>query len=149
MGSVQFMLNRAVLTAGQEIPEDRVQFLLKTSRTEPAENVTEDEGRQVLKRLRHEGRKLVEVFVRAEDGSIDRYQERTRRRLGSNAVASRTWLCETSEGAEWTNGRYIPDPLEAIDSADPAASTVVLLLAGAEGPAEPVIEQLQTVAPTT
>lgn len=125
-----------------------MQFLLKTSRTDPAEDVTADEGRQILKRMRHEGRKLVEVFVLAEDETLDRFQERTRRRLGSNAVASRTWLCESAEGDEWTNGRYIPDPLEAIDSADPPAVSVVLVLAGAEGPPEPVVEQLQGLAPT-
>jgi hypothetical protein len=131
------------LPAQQDIPEDRVQFLLKTSRTEPAEGVSNDEGRQVLKRLKYQGRKLVEVFVLAEDGSLDRFQERTRRRLGSNAVASRTWLCETAQGDDWGNGRYIPDPLDAIEQADPAASTVVLILAGAEGDPEAVIEQLQ------
>lgn len=119
-----------------------MQFLLKTSRTEPAENVTPDEGRQVLKRLRYQGRKLVEVFVLAEDGTIDRFQERTRRRLGSNAVASRTWLCETALGDEWGNGRYIPDPLEAIENADPTATSVMLVLAGAEGDPESAIEQL-------
>lgn len=123
-----------------------MQFLLKVSRTEPAEDVTEEVGRLVLKRLRHEGRKLVEVFVLASDGSLDRFQERTRRRLGSNAVASRTWLCETASGEEWTNGRYIPEPLEAIDSAEPPAEAVVLVLAGAEGSPETVIEQLHGLA---
>lgn len=120
-----------------------MQFLLKTSRTEPAETVSADEGQQVLKRLRYQGRKLVEVFVRAEDGTIDRFQERTRRRLGSNAVASRTWLCETAQGDEWGNGRYIPEPLDAIENADPPVSVVVLVLAGAEGAPETVLEQLE------
>lgn len=120
-----------------------MQFLLKTSRTEPAGTVSADEGQQVLKRLRYQGRKLVEVFVRAEDGTIDRFQERTRRRLGSNAVASRTWLCETAQGDEWGNGRYIPEPLDAIENADPPVSVVVLVLAGAEGAPETVLEQLE------
>ena len=73
----------------------QLRFLMKSSRSEPAVEVDETSGRQVLQRLRHEGRKLIEVFVLATDGTVDRYQERTRRRLGSNAVASRTWLCET------------------------------------------------------
>jgi hypothetical protein len=123
--------------------EEFVQFLLKTSRTEPAQEIDETTGRQVLQRLRHEGRKLTEVYVLAPGGSIDRYQERTRRRLGSNAVASRTWLCETSEGDDWGNGRYIPEPADAIDSAEPSPNAVVLVLTGAEGVADAVVEQLR------
>jgi hypothetical protein len=119
-----------------------VQFLLKTSRTEPAGQTDEATGRQVLKRLRHEGRKLTEVFVLTPDGSIDRYQERTRRKLGSNAVASRTWLCETLDGSEWGSGRYIPEPSDAIDAVDPQPEAVVLVLNGAEGASEAVVEQL-------
>jgi hypothetical protein len=123
--------------------EDRVQFLLKTSRAEPATEIDDDAGQQVLKRLRHEGRKLIEVFVLAQDGSIDRYQERTRRRLGSNAVASRTWLCETFQDDGWGNGRYIPEPADAIADADPPPTAVVLVLAGAEGAPETTVEQLR------
>ncbi|HUG14895.1 MAG TPA: hypothetical protein VMM78_07710 [Thermomicrobiales bacterium] len=120
-----------------------MQFFLKTSRGEPAAEVSSNEGRQILTRLRHEGRKLVDVFVLADDGTLERLQERTRRRLGSNAVASRTWLCETAQDGEWGNGRYIPEPLDAIESADPPAAAVVLVLAGAEGAPEDVVEQLQ------
>ena len=123
-----------------------MRFLLKTARNEPALDVSPEDGRQVLQRMRFEGRKLVEVFVLAEDGRLDRFQERTRRRLGSNAVASRTWLCETDQNGEWSNGRYIPEPLEAIESGDPPAMTVVLVLAGAEGPPEALIEQLQELS---
>lgn len=120
-----------------------MQFLLKTSRAEPAHTIDEAVARQVLTRLRHEGRKLTEVFVLSPDGSIDRYQERTRRKLGSNAVASRTWLCETADGAEWGNGRYIPEPAEAIDTAVPTPVAVVLVLNGAEGVSDIVVEQLR------
>lgn len=124
-----------------------MQFYLKTSRTEPAAAIDETTGRQVLQRLRHEGRKLTEVFVLFPDGLIDRYQERTRRKLGSNAVASRTWLCETAAGDDWGNGRYVPEPQEAIDEADPAPSAVVLVLTGAEGVPDAVVEQLRALAP--
>jgi hypothetical protein len=120
-----------------------VQFLLKTSRSDPAEAMDSNEAQQVLKRLRHEGRKLVEVFVLTADGQIDRYQERTRRKLGSNAIASRTWLCETAEGSEWTDGRYIPDPLESIHSMDPEPEAVVIVLMGAEGEPQTTVDQLQ------
>lgn len=120
-----------------------MQFLLKISRTEPAHDIDDATATQVLKRLRHEGRKLTEVFVLSPDGSIDRYQERTRRKLGSNAVASRTWLCETADGAEWGNGRYIPEPADAIEAADPTPQAVVLVLNGAEGVSDAVVEQLR------
>jgi hypothetical protein len=122
-----------------------VQFLLKTSRSDPAEALDSNEAQQVLKRLRHEGRKLVEVFVLTVDGQIDRYQERTRRKLGSNAIASRTWLCETVDGAEWTDGRYIPDPLESIQSMDPGPEAVVIVLMGAEGEPQTTVDQLQSI----
>lgn len=122
-----------------------MQFFLKLSRTEPAETVDEPTGRQVIQRLRHEGRKVTEVYVRHTDGTIDRYQERTRRRLGSNAVASRTWLCEMLQDGSWGNGRYIPEPAEAIDEADPQASAVVLVLTGAEGVPDAVVEQLSAL----
>lgn len=118
-------------------------FLLKSSRSEPAVEIDEAIGRQVLQRLRHEGRKLIEVFVLASDGTVDRYQERTRRRLGSNAVASRTWLCETEAAGDWVNGRYIPEPSDAFDAMDPPPAAVVLVLAGAEGDPDGTIAQLR------
>jgi hypothetical protein len=127
--------------------EDSVQFLLKSARSEPATEVDDVTGRQILSRLRHEGRKLVEVFVLAADGTIDRYQERTRRRLGSNAVASRTWLCETAEDGGWGNGRYIPEPQDAIDDMNPPPAAIVLVLAGAEGTPEAVVEQIRGLVP--
>lgn len=126
-----------------------MQFLLKTSRSDPAEVLDTEEARQVLKRLRHQGRKLVEVFILEADGRVDRYQERTRRKLGSNAIASRTWLCETAEGDGWGDGRYIPEPLEAIDETDPSPPAVVLVLTGAEGDPASVIEQLQSLPAAT
>ncbi len=125
-----------------------MQFLLKTSRNDPAEAMDSQEAQEVLKRLRHQGRKLVEVFVLGAAGTIDRYQERTRRKLGSNAIASRTWLCETAEGTGWGDGRYIPEPQEAIDDMDPAPTAVVLVLMGAENP-EAIVEQLQSLPATT
>jgi hypothetical protein len=106
-------------------------------------------GQRVIKRLRHEGRKLIEVFVLEQDGSIDRYQERTRRKLGSNAVASRTWLCETAQDDGWGNGRYIPEPAEAIAETDPAPLAVVLVLSGAEGAPESTVEQLRSLPSAT
>lgn len=125
-----------------------MQFLMKSSRTDSAAPLDETSGRQILTRLRHEGRKLIEVFVLAHDGAIDRYQERTRRKLGSNAVASRTWLCETAENGVWGNGRYIPEPQDAIDEMNPAPDAVVLVLAGAEGPPDVVVEQLRGLIAT-
>lgn len=125
-----------------------MQFLLKTTRNDPAEPLDSQEAQNVLKRLRHQGRKLVEVFVLSADGTIDRYQERTRRKLGSNAIASRTWLCETAEGDGWGDGRYIPEPLEAIDDMDPKPAAVVLVLMGSENP-ESIVEQLQSLPAAT
>jgi hypothetical protein len=122
---------------------------MKPSRTDPASEIDEVTGQRVIKRLRHEGRKLIEVFVLEHDGSIDRYQERTRRKLGSNAVASRTWLCETADGDGWTNGRYIPEPAEAIAETDPAPLAVVLVLSGAEGSPESTVEQLRSLPSAT
>ncbi|HYI16488.1 MAG TPA: hypothetical protein VEX37_13920 [Thermomicrobiales bacterium] len=126
-----------------------MQFYLKESRTDPAAEIDETTGQQVIKRLRHEGRKLIEVFVLAHDGSIDRYQERTRRRLGSNAVASRTWLCETAQDGAWGNGHYIPEPADAIAEAEPPPTAVVLVLAGAEGDPDATLDQLRSLPSTT
>jgi hypothetical protein len=123
-------------------------FLLKTARSAPAEPVDDATGRQVLQRLRHEGRKLVEVFVLTADGRIDRFQERARRKLGSNAIASRTWLCETAQAgdSDWGDGRYIPEPLDAIEALPETPPAVVLVLAGAEGAADDVVAQLRAQA---
>lgn len=126
-----------------------MQFYLKSSRTEPADEIDQGTGEQVIKRLRHEGRKLIEVFVLAHDGSIDRYQERTRRRLGSNAVASRTWLCETAQDAGWGNGRYIPEPADAIAETDPPPTAIILVLAGAESDPDATLDQLRTLPSAT
>jgi hypothetical protein len=125
--------------------EARVEFLLKTDRVEPATEFAERDAQGVLKRARHEGRKLVEVFVLSPNGAVDRFQERTRRKLGSNAIASRTWLCETAADGEWVNGRYIPEPLEAIGEMDPAPVAVVLVLQGADGAPETIIQQLSAM----
>ncbi|MCO5175677.1 MAG: hypothetical protein M9890_01735 [Thermomicrobiales bacterium] len=125
--------------------EESVQFYLKSDKADSASPIGETEGRQVLKRLRTGGRKIVDIYVLEADGAIDRYQERTRRRLGSNAIASRTWLCETADGAEWVNGRYVPEPLEAIDETEPSPLAVVLVLTGAESMPETTIEQLQSI----
>lgn len=136
-----------VVRGGQGKACAQLRFLLKTSRGEPATALDDAAGQQVLQRLRHEGRKLIEVFVLSSDGTIDRYQERTRRKLGSNAVASRTWLCETDANGEWVNGRYILEPAEALAAMDPPPSAVVLVLAGAEGNPEETVAQLrETVA---
>ena len=44
---------------------------------------------------------------------------------------------------EWGNGRYIPEPADAIGAADPAPSAVVLVLTGAEGVSDAVVAQLR------
>lgn len=124
-----------------------MEFYIKTDRNESAATVSQDDGRNVLKRLRHEGRRLVEIYVLHPNGTIDRFQERTRRRLGSNAIASRTWLCETAQGDEWSDGRYIQEPLDALYEMDPEPKAVILVLQGAEAP-ELVIEQLQGLVTT-
>lgn len=123
----------------------RVRYYLKTQRGVPATEVDEDGGKTILDRGRHEGRRVVEVFVLHPGGSIDRYQERARRKLGSNAIVSRTWLCETyhpgtSDG--WGDDRYIPNPEEAIADADPAPEAVMLVLTGAEGDSDDNVDQL-------
>ena len=52
--------------------------------------IDEATGKEILDRGRHQGRRIVEVFVRHADGHIDRYEERARRKLGSNARSSET-----------------------------------------------------------
>ena len=94
------------------------------------------EGETILDRGRHEGRRVVEVFVMHPDGRIDRYEERTRRRLGSNAISSRTWLCQTYHPGQLTPGAMTatsPNPEEEIHSTAPAPQAIVLVLTGAEG----------------
>jgi hypothetical protein len=122
-----------------------VQFLLKTDRGVSASDLDEATGRKILKRGRHEGRRVVEVFVLHPGGEVDRYQERARRKLGSNAIISRTWLCETySPGGddEWGDDRYIPNPEEAIADTEPAPDAIVLVLIGAENDEAHIVEQL-------
>lgn len=122
-----------------------MQFYLKSDKADPATEISETEGRQVLKRLRQAGRKIVDIYALEADGKIDRYQERTRRKLGSNAIASRTWLCETADGDEWVNGRYVPEPIDAIDETVPTPLAVVLVLTGAESMPETIVEQLVSI----
>lgn len=121
-----------------------MKYLLKDSRGADATPIEEREATNILRRLRHQGRRLVEIFVLDEEGKIERFQERTRRRLGSNAIASRTWLCETFHGGEWEDGRYIQEPQEAIGEMDPGPQVVVLVLQGAEGEEE-VVPQLESI----
>ena len=116
-------------------------YYLKTDRGADADVTDEKTATNILKRLRHQGRKLTEIYVLEDDGGIDRYQERTRRRLGSNAIASRTWLCESLGDGDWEDGRYIPEPQEAIGEMDPQPTAVVLVLQGAEAPEE-IVPQL-------
>jgi hypothetical protein len=118
-----------------------VDYYLKTQRGADAEMIDEKTATNILKRLRHQGRKLTEIYVLEDDGGIDRYQERTRRRLGSNAIASRTWLCESLGDGDWEDGRYIPEPQESIGEMDPPATAIVLVLQGAEA-AEEIVPQL-------
>jgi hypothetical protein len=129
--------------------EERLSYYLKTARAADAEAVDDTTGRQVLQRARHAGRKLVEVYVLAPDGKIDRFQERARRKLGSNAIASRTWLCETAEdaGGEWGDGRYVPEPLDAIEALPEPPAAIVLILDGAESEPQHVVAQLRALAP--
>ncbi|MGA7669765.1 MAG: hypothetical protein WBW04_05045 [Nitrolancea sp.] len=124
-------------------------YFLKTDRGVHAPEIDASEGATILDRGRHEGRRVVEVFVMHPDGRVDRYEERTRRRLGSNAISSRTWLCQTyhPDGSdEWGDDRYIPNPEEEIHSTDPAPHAVVLVLTGAEGDSQNVVEQLSSLS---
>lgn len=122
-----------------------MKFLLKTQRGAPATEIDEGTGQTILARGRHEGRRVVEVFVLHPDGRIDRYLERARRKLGSNAIVSRTWLCETyhpEQTETWADDRYIPNPEEGIHEIEPAPEAVMLVLLGAEGDSEMNVEQL-------
>ena len=123
-------------------------YYLPTELGAPATEIDPQSGKTILDRGRHEGRKLAEVFVLHTDGHIDRYEERARRKLGSNAISSRTWLCQTfsPEGpAPWTSDRYIPNPEQEIQEIVPAPNGVVLVLTGAERDEGQVIEQLQSL----
>lgn len=122
-----------------------MQFYLKDAKGADAQPIDEKDAQNVLKRLRYQGRKLVEIYVLGEGGKIDRFQERTRRKLGSNAIASRTWLCETLNVSEWVDGRYVQDPPEAIGEMEPVPTAVVLILQGADAPEE-VVPQLEEMA---
>lgn len=120
-------------------------YLLKDARGSEAREIDAEAGKRILDRGRHEGRRVVEVFVLLPSGHVDRYLERTRRKLGSNAIVSRTWLCETyhpDRPDEWGDDRYIPNPEEAIAEAEPAPEVVMLVLTGAEGDSEANVEQL-------
>ena len=122
-----------------------MKYFVKSDRGNPAREVDADTGKSILDRGRHEGRRVVEVFVRQPGGEIDRYLERTRRKLGSNAISSRTWLCETyrpGSDEPWGNDRYVPNPEEAIQEAEPAPEAVMLVLTGAEGDSGANTEQL-------
>jgi hypothetical protein len=125
-----------------------LKYLLKTERGTPAQELDEVEGQKILKRGRHQGRRVVEVYVLHPSGSIDRYEERARRKLGSNAIVARTWLCETyhpGETEDWGDERYIPNPEEAIDETEPKPEAVVLVLLGAEHDDHANVEQLTAI----
>ncbi len=124
-------------------------YYLKTERGALAHEIDSATGETILDRGRHEGRRVVEVFVMHPDGHIDRYEERTRRRLGSNAISSRTWLCQTyhpGQSDNWGDDRYIPNPEEEIHATDPAPRAVILVLTGAEKDAQSIVEQLSSMS---
>lgn len=122
-------------------------YFLKTERGAHATEIDASAGEAILDRGRHEGRRVVEVFVMHPGGHIDRYEERTRRKLGSNAISSRTWLCQTYHPGEsdWGDDRYIPNPEEEIQTTDPAPQAVVLVLTGAEGDSQNIVEQMSSL----
>ncbi|MEZ4572041.1 MAG: hypothetical protein R2849_17290 [Thermomicrobiales bacterium] len=116
-------------------------YYLKTDRGADAETIEEKTATNILKRLRHRGRKMTEIYVLEEDGGIDRYQERTRRRLGSNAIASRTWLCESLATATGKTAATSRNPRNRSTRWTSPAVAVVLVLQGAEAPEE-IVPQL-------
>jgi hypothetical protein len=125
-----------------------VSYFLKTERGAAAQELDATVGETILDRGRHEGRRVVEVYVLHQGGHIDRYEERTRRKLGSNAISSRTWLCQTfrpGQSEAWGDDRYIPNPEEEIRSQDPAPQAVVLVLTGAEHDTENIVEQMTSL----
>ena len=140
-----FWVSRISITS-VDTTEDRVTYLLKTERGVPATEIDEAPGRAIFDRGRHQGRRVVEVFVLHPDGHIDRYEERSRRKLGSNAISSRTWLCQTyhSDGDDsWADDRYVPNPEEEILAIEPAPEAVMLVLSGAERDSEHIVEQME------
>lgn len=125
-----------------------MKYLLKSERGNPAEELETADGAKIIHRGRHQGRRVVDVYVLHADGVIDRYEERARRKLGSNAIAARTWLCETytpGQSETWGDERYIPNPEEAITETDPPPHAVLLVLLGAEHDDEANIEQLTAI----
>jgi hypothetical protein len=125
-----------------------VKYLLKTGRGTPAEEIETADGEKIVRRGRHQGRRVVEVYVLHAEGVIDRYEERARRKLGSNAIAARTWLCETfnpGEAETWGDERYIPNPEEAIEETEPKPHAVMLVLLGAEHDDDANVEQLTAI----
>lgn len=122
-----------------------MKYLLKTERGAAATAIDENLGFSILDRGRHEGRRVVEVFVLHPDGRIDRFEERTRRKLGSNAISSRTWLCQTYRPDQpelWGDDRYVPNPEEDIQSDTDELEAVVLVLTGAERDPDSTVAQL-------
>jgi hypothetical protein len=125
-----------------------VKYLLKSERGTPATELDQSEGEKIVRRGRHQGRRVVTVYVLHADGVIDRYEERARRKLGSNAIAARTWLCETfkpGESETWGDERYIPNPEEAIEETDPKPYGIMLVLLGAEHDDDANVEQLAAI----
>jgi hypothetical protein len=125
-----------------------VKYLLKSERGKPADELETADGEKIVRRGRHQGRRVVEVYVLHAEGVIDRYEERARRKLGSNAIAARTWLCETFKPGEsevWGDERYIPNPEEAIEETEPEPNALLLVLLGAEHDDEAIVEQLTTI----
>lgn len=122
-----------------------MKYLLKATRGVPAEELEVADGEKIVRRGRHQGRRVVAVYVLHTTGVLDRYEERARRKLGSNAIAARTWLCETyvpGKSEDWGDERYIPNPEEAIEEAEPKPEAVLLVLLGAEHDDEANVEQL-------
>lgn len=126
-----------------------MKYLLKDERGTPASELDTEEGEKIIRRGRHQGRRVVEVYVLHANGVIDRYQERARRRLGSNAIAARTWLCETyrpEESDSWGDERYIPNPEEAIEETEPKPEALMLVLLGAESDDQANVDQLTAIS---
>lgn len=125
-----------------------MKYLLKDERGKPASELETADGEKIVRRGRHQGRRVVTVYVLHAGGVIDRYEERARRKLGSNAIAARTWLCETfkpGEAETWGDERYIPNPEEAIEETEPKPEAIMLVLLGAEHDDEANVEQLTAI----
>lgn len=125
-----------------------MRYLLKTDRGTPAGELETGDGEKILRRGRHQGRRVVEVYVLHPSGVIDRYEERARRKLGSNAIAARTWLCETyhpGASEQWGDERYIPNPEEAIEETEPKPEAILMVLLGAEHDRDANVEQLSAI----